>query len=155
LTRVNIDLDGIESKYLIEEEYMGPDEYRLEILEPKESRGITIQYREDKIFIEHPSIEQSISLTTIKSLNDQLIIGDFFENISMATYEGTEKIDKTEYLLFSYDLGNKNRYRDSAQVWIKKKAFTPYKLNILDDNDKLIIEIIYDDFEFIEKQVNN
>lgn len=147
-------INEVESKYLVEEEYISSAEYKLEILEPKESRGITIQYTDDKIFIEHPSIEQSISMAAIKSLNDQLTIGDFFENISNATLKGTEKIDSIEYLIFNYDLPNKNKYKDSAKVWIKKKGFTPYKLNILDDNDKLIIEIIYDDFKFLEKDKN-
>ena len=154
LAEINMKINEVESKYLIEEEYISAAEYKLEILEPKESRGITIQYTDDKIFIEHPSIEQSISMAAIKSLNDQLTIGDFFENISNATLKGTEKIDSIEYLIFNYDLPNKNKYKDSAKVWIKKKGFTPYKLNILDDNDKLIIEIIYDDFKFLEKDKN-
>lgn len=154
LSEINMEINEVESKYLVEEEYISPVEYKLEILEPKESRGITIQYIEDKIFIEHPSIEQSISMAAIKSLNNQLTIGDFFENISKAILESTEKIDNVEYYKFNYGLPNKNRYKNSAKVWIKKKGFAPYKLNILDDNDKLIIEIIYDDFKFIEKDKN-
>ena len=122
----------------------------MEILEPKESKGIIILNTNDKIFIEHPSIEQSISLVAIKSLNKQLVIGDFFEDIYKASLIGTEEIDNTEYLVFEFELEEQNKYRDTAKIWIKKKGFTPYKLNIYDDSDKLIVEIIYESFKFLK-----
>ena len=123
----------------------------MEILEPKESKGIIILNTDDKIFIEHPSIEQSISLVAVKSLNKQLVIGDFFEDIYKASLIGTEEIDNTEYLVFELNLEDQNRYRDTAKIWIKNKSFVPYKLNIYDDSDKLIVEIIYESFKFIKK----
>ncbi|NLY84892.1 MAG: outer membrane lipoprotein-sorting protein [Tissierellia bacterium] len=139
-----------ETTYLIEETYTSSKEYKLEILEPKESKGIIILNTNDKIFIEHPSIEQSISLVAIKSLNKQLVIGDFFEDIYKASLIGTEEIDNTEYLVFEFELEEQNKYRDTAKIWIKKKGFTPYKLNIYDDSDKLIVEIIYESFKFLK-----
>jgi len=141
----------VESTYLIEETYSSSEEYRLEILEPKESKGIIILNTDDKIFIEHPSIEQSISLVAVKSLNKQLVIGDFFEDIYRASLIGSEEIDNSEYLVFELDLEDQNRYRDTAKIWIKNKSFVPYKLNIYDDSDKLIVEIIYESFKFIKK----
>lgn len=66
--------------YLIKEKYNKPNEYKLEVLEPKESEGIVILNTDDKIFVEHPSIDQSISLVTIKTINSQLLIGDFSKN---------------------------------------------------------------------------
>lgn len=147
---INIYSGEEPSSYLIEESYTGSEEYRLEILEPKESKGIIILNTNDKIFIEHPSIEQSISLIAVKSLNKQLIIGDFFEDIYKAHLLGTEKIDNLEYLVFEFQLEEQNKYRDTAKIWIKKKGFIPYKLNIYDDSDKLIVEIIYESFKFIK-----
>lgn len=140
-----------ESTYLIEESYTSSEEYRLEILAPKESKGIIILNTNDKIFIEHPSIEQSISLIAVKSLNKQLVIGDFFEDIYRANLIGTEEIDNTEYLVFEFELEDQNKYRDTAKIWIKRKGFTPYKLNIYDDSDKLIVEITYENFKFTKK----
>ncbi len=140
-----------ESIYLIEETYSSSEEYKLEILEPKESKGIIILNTNDKIFLEHPSIEQSISLVAIKSLNKQLVIGDFFEDIYRAKLIGSEEIDNSEYLVFELELEDQNRYRDRAKIWIRKKGFTPYKLNIYDDSDKLIVEITYESFKFLKK----
>ena len=136
---------------LIEETYYKPNKYKLEILKPKESKGIIILNTDDKIFVEHPSINQSISLVTIKSLNKQLLIGEFFENAYKADRLSNDKINKEEYLVFEYKLKDRNIYREFARIWISKKKFTPYKLNIFDKNGSLQVEIIYDNFKFLRR----
>lgn len=137
-----------KSKYTIEEKYIRPDKYKLEILEPKESKGIIILNTEDKIYIEHPSIKQSISLITVKSLNKQMLVGDFFENISKAKMLNNQEIDGEEYLVFEFSLKEKNKYRNSGKIWIKEKKLIPYKLNIFDEQGAIQVEIIYDNFKF-------
>lgn len=134
--------------YTIEEEYIRPDKYKLEILKPKESKGIIILNTADKIYIEHPNISQSISLITVKSLNKQMLVGDFFENISKAKMLNNQYIDEEEYFVFEFNLKEKNDYRDSGRVWINKKKLIPYKLNVFDENGALQVEIKYDKFKF-------
>lgn len=138
-----------ESIYLIEETYEKPNKYKLEVLEPKESKGIIILNLEDKISVEHPSIEESVSLVTVKSLNNQMLIGDFYEKISKAKLINQEEINGDEYLVFEIKLEEKNKHRNSARVWIKKKGHIPYKLTMLDDSGALKVEIIYKKFNFI------
>lgn len=140
-----------ESEYLIEESYEKPNKYKLEILEPKKSKGIIILNMDNEISVDHPSIEESISLITISSLNNQMLIGDFYEKISQAKLTSTENIDDEEYLVFDIKLEEKNKFRDSAKVWLKKKDYTPVKLNILDDSGALKVEIEYKKFKFIRK----
>lgn len=146
---------GTESMYLIEETYTKPNKYKLEILKPKESKGIIILNTNDKVFVEHPSINQSISLVTIKSLNKQMLIGGFYENISKTRTISSEEIDNEEYLTFEFKLEEKNKYRDSAKIWIKKKNYIPYKLNIFDDNGALQVEITYENFKFTKSLKKN
>lgn len=141
--------------YLIEETYNKPNKYKLEILKPNESKGIIILNTNDKIFVEHPTINQSISLVAIKSLNKQLLIGDFFEDVYKANRLSNDKINNEEYLVFEYKLEDKNIYRESARIWLKKKKFTPYKLNIYDKNGSLQVEIIYDNFKFLRRTKEN
>lgn len=143
------------SMYLIEETYNKPNKYKLEILKPNESKGIIILNTNDKIFVEHPTINQSISLVAIKSLNKQLLIGDFFEDVYKANRLSNDKINNEEYLVFEYKLEDKNKYRESARIWLKKKKFTPYKLNIYDKNGSLQVEIIYDNFKFLRRTKEN
>ncbi|TCU74133.1 outer membrane lipoprotein-sorting protein [Tissierella praeacuta] len=145
---VKIISEETESIYLIEETYTKPNKYRLEILKPKESKGIIILNTDDKIFVEHPSINQSISLITIKSLNKQMLMGGFYEKLSNANKINTEKINGEEYLTLEFKLEERNKYRDSAKVLIKKKGFTPYRLSIFDESGGLHVEITYENFKF-------
>lgn len=137
-----------ESIYLIEETYDKPNKYKLEILSPKESKGIIILNTDDKVFVEHPSIDQSISLVTIKTINSQLLVGDFFEEISKVKLIDTEEINKEDYLVFDFKLKEQNKYRKSARIWIKKKGHTPHKLNIYDEKGSVQVEIAYEEFKF-------
>jgi outer membrane lipoprotein-sorting protein len=137
-----------ESIYLMEETYDKPNKYKLEILSPKESKGIIILNTDDKVFVEHPSINQSISLVTIKTINSQLLIGEFFEELSKVKLIDTQEIGKVDYLVFDFKLKDKNKYRDSARIWLKKKGYIPYKLNIYDEKGSVQVEITYEAFKF-------
>lgn len=150
---IRIISDNSESIYLIEETYSKPNKYKLEVISPKESKGIIILNTDDKIFVEHPSIDQSISLVTIKSINNQLLIKDFFERLSKAKYLTTEKINKVDYLVFEFKLDKKNKYRHSGKIWLKKKGYQPYRLIIYDDSEKIQVEINYENFKFSKKDL--
>lgn len=141
--------------YLIKETYNKPNEYKLEILEPKESAGIIILNTDDKIFIEHPSIDQSISLVTIKTINNQLLIGDFFGKVSKAKLINRQDLKKDDYLIFEFKLDEKNKYRNSARIWLNKKNYTPYKLYIFDEKGSVQVEISYEDFKFTKELKKN
>ena len=140
-----------ESTYLIEESYEKPNKYKLEIIEPKESKGMIILNMENEISIEHPSIDQSLSIVTVNSLNNQMLIGDFYERINKAKLINRENINGDEYLVFEIKLEEKNKHRNSARVWLKKKGYTPYKLTVLDDSGALKVEIIYKQFKFVRR----
>lgn len=139
-----------ESTYLIEESYEKPNKYKLEILEPKKSKGIITLNIGNEVSVEHPSIDESISLVTINSLNNQMLIGDFYEKINKSKLINTEEINGDEYLVFEVKLDEKNKHRHSARVWLKKKGYTPYKLSMLDESGALKVEIIYSKFKFIK-----
>lgn len=138
------------SEYTIEESYNKSNDYRLEILSPKESKGIVILNTDDKIFVEHPSINQSISLVAIKSLNNQMIVGDFLNNLQNVENISIDEINGKEHIVFELKLDEKNKYRDLTKIWVRKKDFVPYKLNVLDQNDLLQMEITYEDFKFLK-----
>lgn len=137
-----------KSIYTIEEKYIRPDKYKLEILSPRESKGIIILNTNEKMYIEHPSIKQSISLVTIKSLNKQMLVGDFFENISEAKMLNNQEIDGDEYLVFEFSLKERNKYRNSGKIWLEKKKLIPYKLSIFDEQGSIQVEIVYEKFKF-------
>lgn len=137
-----------KSIYTIEEKYIRPDKYKLKILAPRESKGIIMLNTNEKTYIEHPSIKQSISLVTVKSLNKQTLVGDFFENIAHVKMLNNQTIDEEKYFVFEFSLKEKNRYRNSGKIWIEEKKLIPYKLNIFDEQGSIQVEITYDKFKF-------
>lgn len=147
---IKINSDDMETNYLIDEKYDKPGSYKMEILKPKESQGIIILNTNDKIFVEHPSINQHISLLSIKSLNKQLIIGEFFENLDNIDKFELETIDEIEYYVFTFELTEKNKYREFAKVWVTKKNHIPFRMQIMDENNSQQIEITYEKFKFIK-----
>ena len=138
------------SEYTIEETYNKANDYRLEILSPNESKGIVILNTDDKIFVEHPSINQSISLVAIRSINNQMLVGDLLNNLQNVESITRDEINGKEHIVFQLNIDEKNKYRDLVKIWIRKKDFVPYKLNVLDHNGLLQMEITYEDFKFLK-----
>lgn len=141
-------MDGKESTYRMKETYTLGNKYKLEILEPKESQDITIEYDGDKIYIKNASIKQSISISSVKDFNQGLLIGKFFREPSKIKSVQVEEIDGDKYYAFINEVKDRNKYNNEQIIWLRKKDFKPYALNIVDEkgNSRVIIEYI--DFEF-------
>ena len=139
-----------KSEYVLIETFIKPDKIKLEIVEPKDSFGCIIIYDGSKIFLKHPSINQTITLENIKSIDRQFFLGQFFENLSLCEKPQihSEKIGVEEYIIFNIDMPAQNQYRWSQSVWMNKKNFTPYKMVILDAEGKVNTEVIYEDFDY-------
>ncbi|MBU5292864.1 hypothetical protein KQH90_02275 [Anaerosalibacter bizertensis] len=136
---------GVTS-YKFKEVFIKPDKIKLEIIEPKESLGCIIIYDGDKIFLKHPNISQTISMENIKSLDKSFFIGNFYEKLGHC--ENPQISIEEEYIIFTMDLQNQSDYRYSQKVWLNKKDFVPYKLNILDRNGEVNTEIFYENFKY-------
>lgn len=139
-----------ETKYVLVETFVKPDKIKLEIVEPKDSFGCIIIYDGAKMFLKHPSINQTITLENIKSIDKQYFLGDFFKNLSLCENPQIkrEKIGVDDYIIFNIDMPAQNQYRWSQSVWINERDFTPYKMNILDMEGIVNTEVIYEDFDY-------
>jgi len=139
-----------ETKYVFIETFIKPDKIKLEIVEPKDSFGCIIIYDGSKMFLKHPSINQTITLENIKSIDRQYFLGDFFQNLSLCENPqiNREKIGAEEYIIINIDMPAQNQYRCSQSVWINIKNFIPYKMNILDNEGIVNTEVIYEDFDY-------
>lgn len=143
-------MDGKENIYKMEEDYSYGNKYTLKIIEPEESKGIIFQYDEDKIFIEHASIDQSISLTNLKTFNKGLLLGEYLNDFSSIKSIDLEEIDGVEYYVFNNKAENKNKYTEEIKIWLQKKDFKPYMLNIIDKENNPRVIIKYVNFKFVK-----
>ncbi|MBC8586919.1 LolA family protein [Paratissierella segnis] len=146
-------IDEKESFYNIKESYYaGEEKYTIEIIEPIETNGVIIQYQGDKILIKHASIDEYISLKTNEGINRSLLIGEIFKNLDNIHKIKEEKLDGESYYIFYVDVKEKNQYTEEIELWLKKKDFKPYMLNILDKDNNSRAIYKYKNFEYIENQ---
>lgn len=149
---IKILMNEKESNYKMKEEYIKNGIYKIEILEPKASKGITIEYEDEKVYINNASIKQSISLKSIKDLSKGLLIGEFFGDLGTIESIMEENIDKESYYIFNNNIKEKNKFNNSQEIWLKKKDFTPYVMNILDEEGNIKTIIKYKKFKFIKNK---
>jgi len=141
-------MDNKESVFKMKESYTLGNKYRLEILEPSESKGIIIEYDGDKIYIQHATIKQSFSINSVKNFDQGLLIGKFFREPTSIKSIDEEEIDGEKYYVFRNKVTDKNKYNNEQIIWLKKKDFKPFMLNIVDENNNPRVIIKYIDFDF-------
>lgn len=124
------------------------DNYSLEILEPKESNGITIEFDGDKVRLKHSTIQQSITLNPIKDFDESLLIGKFFRNPQELIKITEQEISDRNFYVFRNKIKDNNRYSKEQIIYLHKKDFVPHMLNILDSNGDIRVSIKYIDFKF-------
>lgn len=85
-------------------------------------------------------------MDNIKSLYKSFFIGNFYEELSCC--EEPQIFVGEEYIILTVELQNQSDYRYSQKIWLNKKDFVPYKLNILDRNGEVNTEIFYEKFKY-------
>lgn len=145
---MEISMDEQINTYKMRERSSLNDNYSLEILEPKESNGITIEFDGDKVHLKHATIQQSITLNPIKDFDESLLIGKFFRNPQELIKITEEEISDRDFYVFRNKIKDNNRYSKEQIIYLHKKDFVPHMLNILDSNGDIRVSIKYIDFKF-------
>lgn len=149
-TEINISMGDSKSYYKTKEKYSRDEEYKIEVLEPKESSGITIEYIGEDIVINHISIRQSLTIKNLRTFDRGYLIGEFFQNLNSIVSLKEEVIDNKELYVLQYKVINENKYNKEQIIYLNKKDFTPYMLNILDESGIPRVIIIYKNFKYMK-----
>lgn len=149
-TEINISMGDSKSYYKTKEKYSRDEEYKIEVLEPKESSEITIEYIGEDIVINHISIRQSLTIKNLRTFDRGYLIGEFFQNLNSIVSLKEEVIDNKELYVLQYKVINENKYNKEQIIYLNKKDFTPYMLNILDESGIPRVIIIYKNFKYMK-----
>lgn len=141
-------MDNQENYYKMEETFELGNRYSLKIIEPEESKGIILEFEDDKLYLKHASIQQSIALTNVKAFNKGLILGEFLFDLSSIKSIDVKEEDGISYYVFTYKIEESNKYTDKVEIWIKKKDLLPSMLNIIDKGNNPRVRIEYNNFKF-------
>lgn len=134
-----------QSKYIIKHTYKKPSYYKLEIIEPQNLKGKTMEYYENKIIIKNQKLGDVIELPKVGNNKLYLFIGDFIQD-----YSRKESVRMNFYyddqLALEIDIPE-NIYFSKQILYIDKKTKNPVKMEILDNEGEKKFIVEYTDFQ--------
>ncbi|MDU4861279.1 MAG: germination lipoprotein GerS [Terrisporobacter othiniensis] len=132
--------------YIFKHTYKKPDYYKLEVKSPKNLQGKTIEYKGDKVLVKNPSINDTIELPNINNDSHYLFIGDFIKNY-MQNESIILEVTKNE-LKIQTEIPGDNKYFKKQILYVDNKTKNPNKMEILDNENKPIFIVTYEDFKY-------
>jgi outer membrane lipoprotein-sorting protein len=136
--------------YKVRHMYKFPDKYRIEIVEPSELSGQTTIYNGGKAVIYHPQLKTYLVTQNYNStLEFSSFIGSFiesFKNNGGARFKIESFQDKQCYVL-EIPIKGENPYRALEKIWIDAESIVPVKAEILDKDNKISAQVLYENFE--------
>ena len=146
--KADVEVIGNKSshKYEFIHTYNKPDNYRVDVVSPKNLKGKTIEYKEDKILVKNPDINDAIELPNIGKNNQYMFIGDFIQNY-LQNEDVEIKLSKNNLSLETYIPGD-NQYFNKQVLYIDLDTKLPCKMEILDKTGEKRFIINYKDFEY-------
>ena len=132
--------------YIFKHTYKKPDYYKLEVKSPKNLKGKTIEYKNNKIIINNPKLNDTVEFKNINNDARYLFIGDFINN-----YRNDEntKLELTENeLKIEVKIPGNNKYFNKQILYVNNKTKTPDKMEIVDNKENPRFIVTYEDFKY-------
>ena len=132
--------------YIFKHTYKKPDYYKLEVKSPKNLKGKTIEYKNNKIIINNPNINDTVEFKNINNDARYLFIGDFINN-----YRKDEniKLELTENeLKIEVKIPGNNKYFNKQILYVNNKTKTPDKMEIVDNEENPRFIVTYEGFKY-------
>ena len=132
--------------YIFKHTYKKPDYYKLEVKSPKNLKGNTMEYKNNKLIINNPKINDTVEFKNINNDARYLFIGDFINN-----YRNDEntKLELTENeLKIEVKIPGNNKYFNKQILYVNNKTKTPDKMEIVDNKENPRFIVTYEDFKY-------
>lgn len=132
--------------YIFKHTYKKPDYYKLEVKSPKNLKGKTIEYKNNKIIINNPNINDTVEFKNINNDARYLFIGDFINN-----YRNDEntKLELTENeLKIEVKIPGNNKYFNKQILYVNNNTKTPDKMEIVDNEENPRFIVTYEGFKY-------
>lgn len=132
--------------YIFKHTYKKPDYYKLEVKSPKNLKGKTIEYKNNKIIINNPNINDTVEFKNINNDARYLFIGDFINNYRK---DENTKLELTENeLKIEVKIPGNNKYFNKQILYVNNKTKTPDKMEIVDNKENPRFIVTYEDFKY-------
>lgn len=132
--------------YIFKHTYKKPDYYKLEVKSPKNLKGKTIEYKNNKIIINNPKINDTVEFKNINNDARYLFIGDFINNYRK---DENTKLELTENeLKIEVKIPGNNKYFNKQILYVNNNTKTPDKMEIVDNKENPRFIVTYEDFKY-------
>ena len=132
--------------YIFKHTYKKPDYYKLEVKSPKNLKGKTIEYKNNKIIINNPKINDTVEFKNINNDARYLFIGDFINNYRK---DENTKLELTENeLKIEVKIPGNNKYFNKQILYVNNKTKTPDKMEIVDNEENPRFIVTYEGFKY-------
>ena len=132
--------------YIFKHTYKKPDYYKLEVKSPKNLKGKTIEYKNNKIIINNPNINDTVEFKNINNDARYLFIGDFINNYRK---DENTKLELTENeLKIEVKIPGNNKYFNKQILYVNNKTKTPDKMEIVDNEENPRFIVTYEGFKY-------
>jgi len=136
--------------YKAKQMYKFPDKYRIEILEPGELKGQTTIYNNEKAYVYHPQLNTYLVTENFgNSAQYSSFLGSFieeFKNNGGARFTMETFKDRPCFVL-ELPIKEGSPYRTLEKIWIDAENVIPVKAEIMDQNNNVNTQVLYENFE--------
>ena len=123
------------------------EEYeKQKVLEPDEIKGLEMTYKNGKLEIKNTNLNLSKIYENHPNMgNNNLFLTSFIEYYKDLTEKGIEDFDENTVVMeVKTDI---NRYNIEQKLYVDKKTLKPMKFEIIDNNNKTKVYILYNEIE--------
>ncbi|MGL5693332.1 MAG: germination lipoprotein GerS [Peptostreptococcaceae bacterium] len=144
LTEIDVIGDNGKSSYTLKQSYKKPNEYKVEFVSPEHLKGKVMEYKDDKVIIKNPNINDSIELP---NKNDGYVfIGAF---ISSYLENKEVKVNSSNgYITLETNIVEDKGYFNNQILYINKENKLPEKMEMLNEEGNARIIVRYKDIEY-------
>lgn len=134
------------NKYIIKQWYASPNLFKQEVQSPENIKGLTITYDGSNLKLKNPKLELENTHTNYNSLSDNILGLHNFINDCKETEP--KYIETEDEIIFEVVNGNKFNYY--KRLTLSKKSGMPTKMEIMDENKKTLVYILYNEITINE-----
>lgn len=148
--KCNAEIEVVGNKstkeYVFTHTYNKPNNYKLEVLSPEHLKGKTIEYKEEKIIVTNPDINDTVELSNAGKNDQYMFIGDFMKN-SIQSEDMNVELDNG-YLVLETSIPGENKHFNKQVLYVNIDNKEPEKMEILDIEGKNRFTVSYKSFEY-------
>ena len=136
-------------EYAIRQDYLAPDCYRTEVLEPENMKGTVTVFHGEKMSFQSAGADAATLQRSISREKDYLFLPDFLAEYFAAedTADHTASADGNQTMLNAAVRGSREE-RFTQNLWVDNKTLKPVRLSTFDVDGSEILRVEYESFEW-------